>query len=292
MLHKKKSKYLKIQLFFALTLIHFAVVAQDGHRTFNFKNNEEYQTDITVNSQSIVQRGKQVLNINSTSTVSKISKVLAIGDKDYTFNIKIASMDNLIQGMGKKLHYNSDTKLDGSTIKNALDYIINKPVNVKIDKYGIIENFNAEKVHFATDTLLAFAGIQREVFQKGMLFNLVADITYSKNLLKGHNWTDVSTTADEKITTKFWIESVNENNIVLKFTSASIGKLVNSNSNGTYLVDNRTGIILEKLVYVVSVGYEVSADKVIYAVSRSSSIFERTKLLPTFQNSLSLLDGN
>ncbi|WP_316770400.1 hypothetical protein [Pedobacter frigiditerrae] len=292
MLYNKKGKNLKIYFFFAFMLLPFVSFAQDGHRTFSFKTNAEYQTDITVNSRSIIQRGKQVLHINSTSNVSKTSKVIAIGDKGYTFNIKIKGMDNLIDGMGKKLHYNSASGLDGSTIKSALDYMVNKSVDLKVNKYGIIESFDNEQVEFATDTLLAFAGIQPEVFQKGKLFDLVADITYTKNLLKGHNWTDVSTTANEKITTKFWIENINETNIVLKFTSSSIGKLINSNSNGTYLVDNKTGIILEKLVYVVSVGYQISADKIVYAVSRSSNIFEKTKLLPNFQNSLSLLDGN
>ncbi|TCC93883.1 hypothetical protein EZ428_03680 [Pedobacter frigiditerrae] len=239
----------------------------------------EYQTDVVVNSKSIIQRGKQVLEVNSTSTVSKISKVIAVDDNDYTFNVKVKSTDNLIDAMGKKLHYNSSSGLDGSTIKNALSYIVNKPVDVKINKYGIIESFNVEKVELATDTLLAFAGIQPEVFKKGKLFDLFADITYTKNLIKGHNWTDVSTTGNEKITTKFWIENVNEKNTILKFTSSSIGKLVNSSSNGTYLVDNKTGLILEKLVYVISLGYQVSAGGIVYGVSRSSSIFERNKLL-------------
>ncbi|RZK59943.1 MAG: hypothetical protein EOO91_03350 [Pedobacter sp.] len=292
MSYNKNGKNLKIYFFFALMLLHFVSFAQDGHRTFGFKNNSEYQTDVTVNSSSILQRGKQVLRIKSTSTVSKISKVIAAGDKGYTFNIRVKSVDNLIDGMGKTLRYNSSDGVDGSNIKNALGYIIDKPVDVKINQYGIIESFDVEKLELATDTLLAFAGIQPEVFEKGKLFGLLADIRYTKNLLKGHNWTDVSTTINEKITTKFWIESINETNIVLKFTSSSLGKLINSNSNGTYLIDNKTGVILEKLVYVVSVGYQVSDGGIVYAVSRSSNIFEKTKLLGNFQNSLSLLGGN
>lgn len=282
MLYKKIDKNMRAYFLFIFTLFHFASFAQDGHRVFNFANNAEYQTNILVNSKSIIQRGKQILKVNSTSDVSKISKVTAVGDKDYTFNIRIKNIDNLIDAMGKKLHYNSSTGLNGSTIKNALDYMINKPVDLKVNKYGIIESFTADQVELATDTLIAFAGIQAEIFQKGTLFGLVADITYTKNLQKGHTWTDVLTTDKEKITTKFWIENINEANTVLKFTSSSIGKLINSNSNsnGTYLVDNKTGIILEKLVYVISVGYQVSAGGIVYGVSRSTNIFEKTKLLP------------
>jgi len=271
---------MKSGLFLILGLINFSSFAQDGHRIFNFKNNAEYQTDIVINSKSIVQRGKQVLNVNSTSNITKLSKVMEVGDKGFTFSIKIKNINDQIDAMGKKLNYSSSTGSEGSTIKGALDYMVNKPVELKINKHGIIETFTEDKVELATDTLIAFAGIQPEVFQKGILFGLVADITYTKNLLKGHNWTEASTAEKEKITTKFWIESVNEANTVLKFTSSSIGKLINSNSNGTYLVDNKSGLILEKLVYVVSVGYQVSAGGIVYGVSRSANISEKTKLLP------------
>lgn len=271
---------MKGYLFLIFVSSSFSSFAQDGHRVFRFENNVEYQTDIEVNSKSIIQRGKQTLHINSASNVSKSSKVIEVGDKGFTFSIKIKNISDRIDAMGKKLNYSSSTGTEGSTIEGALDYMVNKPVELKTNKYGIIESFTENKVELATDTLIAFAGIQPEVFQKGVLFGLVADITYTKNLLKGHNWTEVSTTDTEKITTKFWIENVNETNTILKFTSSSIGKLINSNSNGTYLVDNKSGLILEKLVYVVSVGYQVSAGGIVYGVSRSSSISEKTKLLP------------
>ena len=53
--------------------------------------------------------------------------------------------------------------------------------------------------------------------------------------------------------------------------------MLNSNSNGTYVVDNGTGLIREKLIYSLSTGYQTSAGGVLYAVSRSTSISEKIK---------------
>ena len=53
--------------------------------------------------------------------------------------------------------------------------------------------------------------------------------------------------------------------------------MLNTNSNGTYVIDNKAGLILEEYVYIISMGHHISADNVFYAVSRTTSIVEKTK---------------
>lgn len=269
---------LKAGLILLFMLLNFASKAQEGHRIFLFNEGEEYQTDILTNSKAVVQRGKQTLNINTVSTVTKSLKVTLANDRGYTFNVKINKMDNVIDAMGKQLHYSSSTKSDtSSSILRALDFMLNKPVDVVINKYGIIQSSTDYKAEMATDTLVSFAGLQPEAFEKGTLMGLVADITYNKGLKKGYTWADSVVIDQQKLKSEFKIEDINEKNTIIKFSSTIMGKLLNTNTNGTYVIDNSSGVILEKLLYTLSTGYQISAGGIVYAVSRATSVSQKTK---------------
>lgn len=261
-----------------LLLMGISLQAQEGHRTFVFKQGEEYQTEMLTNSNAVVKRGKQTLNISSVTSATKSYKVVSATDKGYDFTMQIKKMDNVIESLGQKMHYNSETTFDStSTILKALDFMMKKPINLAINKYGIIQSSTDYKAEMATDTLVSFAGLHPEIFEKQTLFTMLADITYNKMLTKGYSWRDSVVFNKEKLETKFVIEEITENNTVVKFTSSITGKLVNSNTNGTYVINNDTGLITEKLLYTISIGYEISAGNVVYAVSRSTSTAERTK---------------
>ncbi len=253
-------------------------MAQDGHRVFIFKPGEEYQTEILTNSKAIVQRGKQTLNVNTVSTATKTFTNTLANDRGYTFNVKIKSMRNEIDAMGKKLIHSSDLKSDStSVILKALDFMLNKPVDVLVNKYGIIQSFTDYKAEMATDTLVAFAGLQPEAFEKGTLLSIVADFTYNPGIKKNFSWGDSIEIDKHRLVTKFWVEDINEKTSIIKFTSSISTKLLNSNQNGTYVIENATGIIQEKILYTISTGYQISAGGVVYAVSRSTSVSEKTR---------------
>ena len=94
-------------------------------------------------------------------------------------------MDNEIDAMKQKLRYNSGMQIDTtSEIVKALDFMVNKPIDVQINKYGIIQSFTDYKAEFATDTLVAFAGIQPEAFERGTLLSIIADFTYNPAIKK------------------------------------------------------------------------------------------------------------
>jgi hypothetical protein len=233
---------------------------------------------MVTNSAAILKRGTQTLNINSETKATKSYIVTSVNDKGYTFNVEIKSMDIALDALGEKLKYNSQTSFDStSTILKALDFMIKKPVKVSVNKYGIIQASTDYKAELATDTLVSFAGLQPETFEPKTLFSLVADLTYNKQLAKGFSWTDSVEIDQQKLKTIFKIEEITEDNTIIKYSSAITGKYINSNSNGTYVIENKTGLIAEKLIYSVSVGYMISAGNMVYAVSRSTSVAERTR---------------
>lgn len=269
---------LKTTLLLLFLLINLTTYAQQTGRVFNFKQGDEFQKEILTSSKAVIQRGKQILNVNAVSSLTKSYTVASNTPSGVLLNVKIKKMDNVIDALGKQMHYNSEQKKDStSIIERALDYMVNKPVDVTVDKYGVILSSNLYKSEFATDTLVAFAGIEPEVFEKGTLLGLFADVTYKPSIKKGLTWADSVQINNQKLNTKFWVEDINEKNTVIKFSTKIVGSLINSNSNGTYIVDNESGLIVEKLVYTISTGYQISAGRVIYAVSRSTSLSEKIK---------------
>lgn len=271
---------LRIALLFSFLLMSFTVQAQEKHRVFTLKVGNEFQKEILSNSKAVVQRGNQTLTVNTTSSLTKSYKVVNASDKGYDLNVTIKKMDNLIDALGKQFHYNSEGKGDStSRIEKALNFMLNKPVDVAIDKYGVILSSTEYKSELATDTLVSFAGLQMETFEKGTLLGLLADINVNSTYKKGYTWTDFVKIYKQKLVTKFWIEDINQKNTVIKFSSTIVTPLLNSNSNGTYILENSTGLIAEKLVYTVSTGYQISTGGVAYAVSRSTSLSEKSKQL-------------
>lgn len=269
---------LKTTLLLLLLLFTFSVNAQEKRRVFAFKQGDEFQRDILTNSKAVIQRGKQTLNVNSVSALTKSYVVTSTSANGNAMSVKIKKMDNLIDALGQRLHYNSEARKDSSSlIERALNYMVNKPVEVTVDKNGVILSSNTYKSEMATDTLVAFAGIEPEIFEKGTLLNLFADVTYNPNIKKGYTWTDSVQINSQKLNTKFWVEDITPKNTIIKFSTKIVSQLINSNSNGTYIVDNETGLIIEKLVYTISTGYQISAGRVIYAVSRSTSLSEKIK---------------
>lgn len=269
---------LKIILILLLLFINFAAEAQQNRRVFSLKLGDEFEREILINSNSSLQRGDQVLEIGSISSLTKSYVVKSSSPTATNFNVKIKKMDNLINALDKQLYYNSNQKIDStSNIQKALAYMVNKPVDVTIDKYGVVVASNIYKSEYATDTLVAFAGVTPEIFEKGVLLSIFADLTYSPSLKKDFTWTDSVTINNQKLNSKFWIEDINEKITIVKFNTSIISQMLNTNSNGTYVVDNVTGLIREKLIYSVSTGYQVSAGGVLYAVSRSTSISEKIK---------------
>lgn len=259
----------------------FYAGAQEKHRVFNLSATQKFLTETTINSNTTVQRGMQRLEVNSTSKVAKEYKVVSKDTGGYQLSVQITQMDNQINAMGKKFHYSSNgNTAQGSGIGKALNYIENKPIEVYINKFGVVQKYSAQKAEMATDTLVDFAGIQPLIFEKGVLLNFLADFTYNKGMKKGYIWTDDVQIGLQKLHTEFIIADVTEKNTVVRFYTEIRDKLINTNINGTYIIDNASSVVVEKLAYMLSRGYEISAGKIMYEVARSSSIVEKTKQIP------------
>lgn len=263
-----------------LILTGYAASAQQ-HRVFAFQQGDEFEKQIHLNSTCSIQRGKQILNISSSSVLSKLYQVTAVSDTAYQFSVTIKKMDDMINFQGKRLHFNSDSEIDTtSQIHKVLKYMMAKPSFVSVNKTGVILSATDANAALSSDTLVAFAGLPEQVFAKGRHFDLVADFSSAK-AKKGYSWTVSSAAKNQKMTTDFVIDNVTDAVTIVKFKSSIKGEYLNSNSNGTYILDNKSGIIIQRLVESVSTGYQLK-NHVLYAVTRRISLAEEcTKIYQT-----------
>jgi|GEM_PF-729514 hypothetical protein len=258
----------------ALFILASYVAAAQQHRVFTFQQGDEFEKQIHMNSTCSIQRGKQVLNISSSSVISRSYQVTAVSDSAYQFSITIKKMDDLINFQGKRLHFNSDNAIDTSSqIHKVLKYMMVKPSYVSVNKRGIILSAIDANTDMSTDTLVAFAGLPEQNLTKGGRFDLIADLSSSKVLKKGYSWTVSSSVKDQKMTTDFVIDNITDAITIVKFKNSIKGQYLNSNSNGTYVLDNKSGIVIQRLVESVSTGYQLK-NHVLYATTRKISLAE------------------
>ena len=267
-----KIKHLLV-IFFILSSC--VVKAQTVQRIFTFEKGDEFKKQSFLNSTFIIQRGSQQLDISSSSAVDKTYKITDVNDDTYKFVITIPKMDVEINSIGQKLVYDSEKQIDTtSKIANALKYIVGKTCTVLVDRKGEILSDNDSFAKLANDTLLSFAGIQAESFNKGSQFALIPQfVLANKTLRRGYTWTDTSSYKDQKLKTKFWVDTLTAENTVVKFKSSITGNSINSNTTGTYVLDNKSGVLIQTLVQSISTGYMVY-NNAVYAITRRISLSE------------------
>lgn len=268
--------YKEITFLLFFILVQYTAAAQMHHRVFTFSPGDEFQKEIRLNSTCVIQRGKQRLDISSSSALTKSYKVTAVSDTVYDFMVTIEKIDDKINSQGKELHFNSEnanTIDTTSRIHNVLRYLMGKPSAVSVNKNGIILSAVDANAALASDTLFAFAGLPEEPFIKGTHFGLIADFSTNKALKKGYAWKASSGTQNQQMTTNFLIDEVTDKITVIKFKSTIKGVYLNSNSNGTYILDNKSGLIIQRLVESISTGYQLQ-NKILYATTRRISLAE------------------
>jgi hypothetical protein len=263
--------------------------AQSVPRTFIYQVGDEFEKQSILKSSTNIQRGTQKLLVSSSSNITKLYKVTAV-DTATKFDITIKKMDNVISSLGQLLHYDSEKGVDTtSKIQKSLNSMLNKPVIVKVSKTGKILSVDESALETINDSLLVFAGIQSETFTKGGQFNLTPNFTISEKIKPGYVWMDTVTTDQQKMISRFWIDDIADGNTIIKFQSKLTSAYLNSNTTGTYVLDNYSGMVIQRLVKSISNGYQIMNSQV-YVTSRTISLSEEITLRPLTGRSPTRID--
>jgi len=261
-----KLKYhLAVALFMAAV---GSAMAQGIHRDLNLKKGDEFQRQIIIKSNCLLQRGSQKLNLSTYSSVTKTYKVSYGSGNNSVMTITINKIIDSLNALGQKVAFNSDKRPDpNSFIQMALLQMIGKPATVSVDEMGRV--LSIQKQLPMDDTLLSFTGIQNEHLATGHLIEFTTDFPANPLLKKGYTWAD----STANTLTHFTIYAVNTRTTTITYSTTSLAGNLNSRINGVMLVDNETGIILKRSTQSVTTGYEL-VKGVIYTATRRTATSE------------------
>src|ERR1700744_4833515 len=79
-----------------------AAMAQSNHRQFKLKKGDEFQRQIIIKSNCVLQRGSQRLNLSTYSAVTKSYRITAVNGNDAAVNITINKIVDSLNALGQK----------------------------------------------------------------------------------------------------------------------------------------------------------------------------------------------
>lgn len=239
----------------------------------NFKQGDEYSKTTYIHASGVLQRGSQKFNINTASSVSKTYRVTGVTDTGFVLTVTTTRITDTVDAFGKKLAYDSGIPGDTSSyIQMVLQTLVGKVVTLSINKNGVITDVNDPDEKFATDTLMAFAGFNRDQFVAGTRLDLFTDYQSQKQIRD--TWVNSTTLNDEKISTTYTVTKADEpdkyTNLLITSTSACTDQ--NSNTNGVLIVDKQ-GVIIRGAMKTATVSYK-QINNATYAFSRLTEVLE------------------
>ncbi|WP_121812635.1 DUF6263 family protein [Mucilaginibacter kameinonensis] len=265
---------LKMSVILLLTGLSTLSKAQTVHRTFTFKKGDQFQRTAFLSSNTVLQRGDQKFNINSFSSTTKVYDVVDATGQGFNLTVTTTHIADTVDAMGKKLAYSSDTPAnDSSAIAKVLNNIAGKVASVTINKNGLVTDVTDPALQFTNDTLTAFTGLQQEQIVKGTTLGLLADFVLTKSLKSGYAWADSTMMNGQKTKNTFWVDKISDKTTTVVFESAITGGYTNSNTNGVYVIDNQTGVVLERMMKSIISGYQLH-NRVVYAASKRTAFTE------------------
>ncbi|WP_114941662.1 DUF6263 family protein [Mucilaginibacter endophyticus] len=265
---------LKVILILLLTGLSTLSKAQTAHRTFTFKKGDQFQRTAFLSSNTVLQRGDQKFNINSFSSTTKVYDVVDATGQGFNLAVTTKHIADTIDAMGKKMAYSSDKPAnDSSAIAKALNNIAGKVASVTINKNGLVTDVTDPALQFTNDTLTAFTGLQQEQIVKGTTLGLLADFVVTQSLKPGYTWADSTTANGQKTKNTFWVDKISDKTTTVVFESAITGGYINSNTNGVYVIDNQTGVVLERMMKSIISSYQLH-NHVVYAASKRTAFTE------------------
>lgn len=266
-----KIKFLTVAMLVLATGIAYA---QTANRDFNFKKGDEFYRQTATKSSCIIQMGKNQVHINSNSLVARAYDVSNVNNDGYTFTVTTKKITSSLDVDDKHMEFDSSVPVDQSSlIAKGLNYMIDKSTEISVDKRGVIATVEPPSVRFANDTLLAFTGIANEQYMVGNKFGLISDLLLRGQVDKNFTWGDTTVNGDIKTINKFWVQSQTSTAITIGFSSSSKGKMANINTNGYYVLNNVTGVITQRTLQSVAVGY-IFYKRNIYGSTRRWAVSE------------------
>lgn len=254
-----------LKYFLALLFIALSIVSSAQNK---FKKGEEYQREVLVRSNCVLQRGAQTLHVSSASTLLRAYKVTDANAQGAVLAVSTVKLIDTINAMDQSFIYSSAKPADpASMIQVGLQNLAKVTLQVTVDNKGEIKTTRPPVK--LNDTLVAFSGIQPEYFKAGTTVPFLVEFPANSTLKKGYTWQDKS----PKAQTTYTIYALTPRTTTITYKASKLGENLNSRENGTIVIDNNTGLVLKRYAQSVSTGYEM-VNGIVYTATRRTAITE------------------
>ena len=241
-------------------------------------NGKTYLKQTVVRSESMLQNGTAKLNIHSVSSVTKTCKFETATGDAVTATLTTTQLADSINSGNEKFYFNSGAPANNTgKLSLALASVVGKEYVCTVSKNGTISAVIKAYPSSLADSVFNFAGLEQEDLSAGKAFPLIADVATLVTLETGKRWGDTIATAKGRTIGEYWLEKNEGPVTVLAFIKSITNGGLNTQSTGTYTIDNATGVIVSREIKNTTTGY-LSFRGAPYITTRQLVISEKTSL--------------
>jgi hypothetical protein len=241
----------------------------------NLKKGDKYTVVTFMNTNMGAIRGDKQIDFQYRSSVTKSYTVTAASDQGYQLNITTENVTDTIDAFNQKLAFDSKRATDpNSEIETALSKMVGQTQTLSLDRDGRITKVGNKDMAVADENLSLENGIYAKSLKDGNTLNFGPDFKLPVAAKVGTQWTVATNEGDLVKNTKYTITEIAANFTKVTFTSKQTMPGMITNSNGAMLIDNTTGIVLQRIIKFHNVSNEVNGDDKNYQVARKGIINE------------------
>jgi hypothetical protein len=265
---KKYISTLGISLFFA------GLCTVANAQKLDLNKGDEYKITTNMSSSMAMKRGDKQLDFKSVSSITKAYNVTEADDNGYKLNITTTHIADTIDAFNQKLAYNTNRAADASSaIETALSKLIGETQTLSLDKSGKITEVGDLAKATNERQVAAMAGLYNKSLANGNTFNFGSSFKLPTGANVGTTWNENNSAGRSTSKTTFTVEFVSATNTRVGFKSEESQPGSATNMNGVLLMDNATGVILQRVIKMNTVSNE-EVDGKTYVVSRKNTISE------------------
>lgn len=240
----------------------------------NLNKGDEYKITTVMSSSVQMKRGDKQVNSKYMSSITKAYNVTEANDNGYNLAITTKHIADTIDAFNQKLAYSTDRSANaGSSLETALSKMVGETQTLSLDKTGKITQVGDMAKASLHAQVAGMTGVYNKSLANGNFLNFGATFTLPAGAKKGTKWNETTTKGQSNEKTTYSVESTTATTTKVSFKAEQSMPGSNTNLNGVLIMDNATGVVLQRIVKLNTLSNESLEGKT-YSVNRLNTISE------------------
>lgn len=224
-------------------------------QNLNLNKGDEYKVTTLMSSSSSMKRGDKTLDVKSISKLTKSYMVTDATNSGYNLSMSVTNVADTIDGFNQKLAYNSNRAADpASAIETGLRNLVGTTHALNLDKSGkVTQVANADKA-MSDAAVAGSAGVYFDNMAVGKTLKLGANFKLPAGASKGTTWKEENKASGVTTKTTYKVDETSAKQTKVSFTSESAQTGINTNTSGVMVLDNNSGVVVQRVLKIDSKG--------------------------------------